>query len=129
MFLKSITPSGWRIAHNRLSRDICANHPHGFHYVNEIPLTLVEGKNNTFFLISLQTHFYNTITGQKQMHVTQWKWDDLNAISCINDVFDVCPDVKNVVRAEINIVSSRSAIGTNSVRRKHTAEKAPQIKL
>ena len=42
IFVESITPSGWRTAHHRLAHQVCADHPHACHYVNEVPLALVK---------------------------------------------------------------------------------------
>ena len=88
--VESITPSGWRTAHHRLAQHICADDPHACHYVNEVPLALIKGNDNTFFLVSQQTHPYNnTITGQGPIRVTQWNWDNLNAPPRINEHFAV----------------------------------------
>ena len=57
--VESITPSGWRIGHNRLAQELCTDDPHACYYVNEVPLALVKGDGNTFFLVSQQTHPYN----------------------------------------------------------------------
>ena len=58
--------------------------------MNEVPLALVKGDSNTFFLVSQQTHPYNnTITGQGPIRVTQWNWDDLSATLHINTHFAV----------------------------------------
>ena len=88
--VESITPSGWRTAHNRLAQELCTDNPHACHYVNEVPLALIKGDNNTFFLVSQQTHPYNnTITDQKPIRVTQWNWNDLSTMPRINTDFAV----------------------------------------
>ena len=89
--VESITPSGWRTAHHRLAQQICADDPHACHYVNEVPLALVKGNDdNTFFVVSQQTHPYNnTITGQGPIRVTQWNWDDSSTTPRINTNFAV----------------------------------------
>ena len=88
--VESITPFGWRTAHHRLAQQICTDDPHACHYVNEVPLALVKGDDNTCFLVSQQTHPYNnTITGQGPIRVTQWTWDDLNTSPQINTHFAI----------------------------------------
>ena len=92
VLVESTTPSGWRTAHHRLAQQICADDPHACHYVNEVPLALVKGNDdNTFFVVSQQTHPYNNtiITGQGPIRVTQWNWDDLSATPRINTDFAV----------------------------------------
>ena len=73
--VESTTSSGWRTAHYQLAHELCVDHPHACHYVNEVLLALVKSDDHTFFLINQQTHPYNnTITGQGPIRVTQWTW-------------------------------------------------------
>ena len=88
--VESIAASGWRTANSRLAAELCADDPHACHYVNELPLAFVQGEGNTFFLVSQQTHPYNsTITGQGPIRVTQWRWDNVNSVPRINSDFAV----------------------------------------
>ena len=88
--VESIAASGWRTANSRLAAELCADDPHACHYVNELPLAFVQGEGNTFFLVSQQTHPYNsTITGQGPIRVTQWRWDNVNSVPRINSNFAV----------------------------------------
>ena len=88
--VESIAASGWRTANSRLAAELCADDPHACHYVNELPLAFVQGEGNTFFLVSQQTHPYNsTITGQGPIRVTQWNWDNVNSVPRINSEFAI----------------------------------------